>query len=77
MAGDNVAGDWLDVQQGASGSPQGPRLRGPMFVPVGLGVVFADDQGRFWQWSLALNSDGSVFYGEDGKPTVQLNQVVP
>lgn len=59
------------------GQVAGPLLRSPLFIPHGISLVFEADNGTFWQLALAQNANGSTYYGEDGKPTIELLQVTP
>ena len=67
--------DFFDQQPDGRGGYSGPRLQGPLFIPAGFGLVFTDLRGRRWQLGLALNADGTQYYGDDGKPTLELNEV--
>ncbi len=67
--------NYLDVEYGASGSPQCLKLKTSIVVPSGVGIIWKSSDGKYWQERQALNADGSTFYDENGKPTLEINQV--
>jgi hypothetical protein len=69
--------DWLEDKVSSNGTPTGPRLRGSMFVPPGMGLVFEASDGKLWQLRLAQDANGGTVYDENGQPTTELLQVNP
>jgi hypothetical protein len=67
--------DLFSTQPTTAGGVAGPRLDGTLFVPVGMGVAFKDTNGNFWQQRLAINTDGTTVFDENGFPTLEVVQV--
>lgn len=67
--------DFFDQQPDGRGGYSGPRLQGSLFVPSGMGIIFQDSNGLYWQLRLAQNADGTTFFGTDSRPTPELIQV--
>ena len=62
-------------QQGSAGRTVGSRLTGSIFIPNGVGLIYQDSSGNFWQSRLAQNPDGSTLFDPNGIPTLELFQV--
>jgi hypothetical protein len=75
MSNDGAGLGALGVQMGSAGRAIGTRLLDSVFVPYGKGMIFDSNDGRFWQLRLAQNADGTLYVGEDGKPTIELIEV--
>ena len=69
--------EFFTVGIAPGGKVIGPQLNASLVVPYNMGLAFADPNGNFWQFRLAQNADGSLYVGPDGKPTVELIQVIP
>jgi hypothetical protein len=70
-----AANEFVEQKIGSGGTPIGPRLRGSIFVPLGIGVVYEDGQGGYWMQRLARNADGTALLDENGNPALELQKV--
>lgn len=68
---------FIDAQNNAAGSPAGPKLLGDLFIPTDIGLTFIARDGRWFQLRLRQNADGSTWYDENNKPTLELNEIRP
>lgn len=67
--------DYFSQQPNTRGGIAGAKAEASLFFPLGMGPVFQDSNGKWWQLRLAQNPDGTTYIQEDGKPTPELIEV--
>lgn len=50
--------DFFDVQIGSAGRAVGPKLRASLFIPSGMGLVWQDTNGTWWQETFVIDESG-------------------